>query len=46
MKTKIYYDNDQFIAGTTLKDDIELEHNNMALHTCVNEADVLKIENN
>lgn len=42
MKTKIYFDNDQFIAGTTLKDDIELEHNNMALHTCLNEADVLE----
>ncbi|WP_427109943.1 peptidoglycan editing factor PgeF [Lysinibacillus xylanilyticus] len=42
MKTKIYFDNDQFIAGTTLKDDIELELNNMALHTCVNAADVLE----
>ncbi|MGE7694318.1 peptidoglycan editing factor PgeF [Lysinibacillus sp. NPDC094177] len=41
MKNKIYFDNDRFIAGTTLKDDIELEHNNMALHTCVNEADVI-----
>ncbi|KUF31758.1 MULTISPECIES: peptidoglycan editing factor PgeF [unclassified Lysinibacillus] len=36
MKTKIYVDNEQFIAGTTLKDDMELEQNNMALHICDN----------
>lgn len=41
MKSKIYVDNDQFIAGTTLKDPMELEHNNMALHTCDNIHDVI-----
>lgn len=41
MKSKIYVDNDQFIAGTTLKDKIELEHNNMALHVCNNIHDVI-----
>lgn len=41
MKSKIYVDNDQFIAGTTLKDPMESEHNNMALHTCDNIHDVI-----
>jgi len=41
MKSKIYVDNDQFIAGTTLKDPMELEHNNMALQTCNNIHDVI-----
>lgn len=31
---KIYLDNDQFVAGTTLKDDQNPEQNNMALHVC------------
>jgi len=34
MKTKIYVNNDKFIAGMTMKDGAELEHNNMALHAC------------
>jgi len=46
MKTKIYVDNAPFIAGITLKDQIELEQNNMALHTCVNIADVLENRKN
>ncbi|AHN21348.1 peptidoglycan editing factor PgeF [Lysinibacillus sphaericus] len=41
MKTKFYYNNKQFIAGTTLKDDLELEQNNMALHVCTSTEDVL-----
>ncbi|OEC01861.1 hypothetical protein GY31_10835 [Lysinibacillus sphaericus] len=41
MKTKIYYNNEQFIAGTTLKDHLELEQNNMALHVCTSPEDVL-----
>ncbi len=34
MKTKMYVNNDEFIAGMTLKDEDELENNNMALHAC------------
>ncbi len=34
MSLKIYLDNDQFIAGTTLKDAGNPEQNNMALHVC------------
>jgi len=34
MKTKIYVNNDKFMAGMTIKDEAELEHNNMALHAC------------
>ncbi|MFJ7667202.1 peptidoglycan editing factor PgeF [Lysinibacillus sp. NPDC097195] len=41
MKTKIYYNNEQFIAGTTLKDMTELEQNNMALHVCTSPDDVV-----
>ena len=36
MKTTIYVNNDKFIAGMTMKDGAELEHNNMALHACKN----------
>lgn len=39
----MYIDNEQFIAGTTLKDEMEIEHNNMALHSC---HDVQAIINN
>lgn len=42
MKTKLYVDNEKFIAGTTLKDETELESNNMALHICENTDNVLK----
>lgn len=36
MKTNIYVNNENFIAGTTIKDKAEHEHNNMALHACEN----------
>ncbi|WP_341302344.1 peptidoglycan editing factor PgeF [Lysinibacillus sp. FSL H8-0500] len=42
MKTKIYVDNEQFIAGTTLKDEMELEHNNMALHSCESVQNIIE----
>ncbi|MFY0520732.1 peptidoglycan editing factor PgeF [Lysinibacillus sp. UGB7] len=41
MKTKIYFNNEQFIAGTTLKDSMALEQNNMAFHVCTSTDDVL-----
>ncbi|MBK3493812.1 peptidoglycan editing factor PgeF [Viridibacillus sp. YIM B01967] len=41
MKTNIYLDNEKFIAGITLKDETELESNNMALHACVNPNHVM-----
>jgi YfiH family protein len=34
MKTNIYVNNENFIAGMTIKDEAELESNNMALHAC------------
>lgn len=34
MKTNIYVNNEKFIAGMTIKDEAELENNNMALHAC------------
>lgn len=43
MSLKIYLDNDQLIAGTTLKDADNPEKNNMALHVC---EDPLKIIEN
>ncbi|MFC5601885.1 peptidoglycan editing factor PgeF [Sporosarcina koreensis] len=42
MNTKIYIDNDTFVAGTTLKDGSLPEHNNMAFHACVNPETVLE----
>ncbi|WP_107951443.1 peptidoglycan editing factor PgeF [Lysinibacillus parviboronicapiens] len=42
MTTKIYFDNEKFIAGTTLKDATQQEQNNMALHVCKSTDDVLK----
>lgn len=42
MKTKIYIDNEKFIAGTTLKDDTASEHNNMAFHACMDPETVLE----
>lgn len=42
MKTKIYLDDDKFIAGMTLKDETEIEQNNMALHSCVNQDGILE----
>ncbi|MCJ7842881.1 peptidoglycan editing factor PgeF [Lederbergia sp. NSJ-179] len=42
MKTKIYVNNEKWVAGITIKDEAELENNNMALHACKNPADVLE----
>lgn len=41
MKTKIYINNERFIAGITLKDESELENNNMALHSCIDPNNIL-----
>ena len=41
MKTNIYVNTEKLIAGMTLKDGDELEHNNMALHACQNTADIV-----
>lgn len=41
MKTKIYLNNEDFIAGITLKDGAELEFNNMALHSCESSEHIL-----
>ena len=42
MKTKIYLNNKNFIAGMTIKDSSEYEENNMALHACLNSEDVIE----
>ncbi|WP_342600598.1 peptidoglycan editing factor PgeF [Psychrobacillus sp. FSL H8-0483] len=42
MKTTIYLNNENFIAGMTVKDEAELEINNMALHICENPDNVRK----
>ncbi len=42
MKTKIYFDNEKWIAGITLKDSSEFEQNNMALHVCENPLNILE----
>ncbi|MFJ7935252.1 peptidoglycan editing factor PgeF [Sporosarcina sp. NPDC096371] len=41
MKTNMYVNNDKVIAGITMKDPTELEHNNMALHACENPIHIL-----
>nr|WP_106781921.1 peptidoglycan editing factor PgeF [Lysinibacillus timonensis] len=41
MKTKMYINDAEFFAGITLRDTIELEQNNMALHVCENEEDIV-----
>ncbi|MDN4494080.1 peptidoglycan editing factor PgeF [Ureibacillus aquaedulcis] len=41
MSMNIYLDNDQFIAGTTLKDNGNPEQNNMALHVCEDPLSIL-----
>jgi len=46
MNIKIYLDNDQFIAGTTLKDIKSFEQNNMALHVCENPLDIIENRQN
>ncbi|MGG0668563.1 peptidoglycan editing factor PgeF [Lederbergia citrisecunda] len=42
MKTKLYIDNNTFVAGTTLKDGTAPEHNNMAFHACDKPESVLE----
>ncbi|MFC7687801.1 peptidoglycan editing factor PgeF [Ureibacillus sp. GCM10028918] len=42
MSMKIYLDNDQFIAGTTLKDNRSPEQNNMALHVCEDPLSIIE----
>ena len=42
MSLKIYLDNDQFIAGTTLKDTDNPEQNNMALHVCEDPLNIIE----
>ncbi|MGI2329003.1 peptidoglycan editing factor PgeF [Planococcus sp. YIM B11945] len=41
MKTTIYSDNEKFISGMTIKDQMEPEQNNMALHVCENPEAIL-----
>ena len=42
MKTKIYLDNEKLIAGITIKDEVEFESNNMALHACENPENIVE----
>lgn len=42
MNVKFYVNNKKLIAGTTFKDAKELEQNNMALHICESESNVLQ----
>lgn len=42
MSVKIYLNNDQFIAGTTLKANRNPEQNNMALHVCKNPLGIIE----
>ncbi|MCR2823663.1 peptidoglycan editing factor PgeF [Lederbergia panacisoli] len=42
MKTKLYKNNGMMIAGITLRDPVEFESNNMALHACENLENVLE----
>jgi len=46
MKTKLYLNNEKYIAGITLKDESEPECGNMALHVCKNPEDVLENRKN
>ncbi|MEI4771214.1 peptidoglycan editing factor PgeF [Psychrobacillus sp. FJAT-51614] len=41
MKANIYLNNDKILAGMTLKDEAELENNNMALHSCEKPENIL-----
>jgi YfiH family protein len=42
MDTKMYKNDENLLAGITLKDPAEFELNNMALHVCENEEDILQ----
>ncbi|WP_210471753.1 peptidoglycan editing factor PgeF [Sporosarcina sp. 6E9] len=41
MKTKLYINNENLIAGMTMKEETELEMNNMALHACENPDNII-----
>ncbi|WP_172370440.1 peptidoglycan editing factor PgeF [Sporosarcina jiandibaonis] len=41
MKTKLYVNYENSIAGMTMKDETELENNNMALHACENPENII-----
>ena len=42
MKTKLYFDNSNLIAGMTRKDEAEPECGNMALHACLSQDDIIE----
>lgn len=42
MKTKMYINNENLLAGMTLRDDLAPEYNNMALHACENTELILE----
>ncbi|WP_342507278.1 peptidoglycan editing factor PgeF [Sporosarcina sp. FSL K6-2383] len=42
MTTNLYINNSKFIAGMTMKNDAEPEHNNMALHACENSKRIVE----
>lgn len=46
MKINMYLNNEKFIAGMTMKDQAELENNNMALHACESTNHVLENRKN
>ena len=46
MKINMYVNNEKFIAGMTMKDQAELENNNMALHACESTNHVLENRKN
>lgn len=42
MKKKLYVNDEQLIMGMTLKNATQLEHNNMALHACIDPVSIIK----
>lgn len=42
MKIKLYKDDEEIVAGMTLRDDKEAESGNMALHTCISAENVIE----
>lgn len=42
MKINLYLNNEKWLSGITLKDSIEAEQNNMALHICENPNTIIK----
>lgn len=42
MKTRLFLNNEKFIAGITVKDDTAFEQNNMALHVCHNTDQIIE----